>query len=544
VEHGISDYGGPVLKAKDMQTLHALISLLNTHYAAYITYTINPSNNTEIGDIYAIPISNLLEKKTELLATVAETAMEFKKYLLSEDLTSLRFRNTLNLKHPSCSSWHQPDLQEYVGIILVTCQAFVEEIVFKHLNLEMVEFKNAGIGTPSGWHPLVDKYDIFPNSPVGLSPIPETIKDSIKDHGRVSLSVEQLIRIKDQLRASYIAGPGGRAEEEGEGEDIGDVDEGDDMAPAAMHISIPSETFLEELSHKMEIHPISIYWLLEQMRREEGLVCAPEMKRQTEDYFSVNLLRLLGHRWPMQDHYEKEEGRSFIGQKWVDEDGIIPLTPGAGEETLIERFHRFLDEEFTPERGPSVEIEAGQILGWKQGDEWGKQKAITLERWFERDFFRRHVSQFKKRPIAWHLTSKEGTFQVVVYYHKFDKNRLTILRARHVREVLESLRKQIGEAQSGEMDRQTLAKIADLERKILDIQDFDERLRQLLEGRDREARIWCPWKKPEEQPVGWDPDINDGVRVNIAPVQRLGLLAADVLATKDVKSLLAPEGRN
>jgi hypothetical protein len=94
------------------------------------------------------------------------------------------------------------------------------------------------------------------------------------------------------------------------------------------------------------------------------------------------------------------------------------------------------------------------------------------------------------------------------------------------------------------MDRQTLAKIADLERKILDIQDFDERLRQLLEGRDREARIWCPWKKPEEQPVGWDPDINDGVRVNIAPVQRLGLLAADVLATKDVKSLLAPEGRN
>jgi hypothetical protein len=35
-----------------------------------------------------------------------------------------------------------------------------------------------------------------------------------------------------------------------------------------------------------------------------------------------------------------------------------------------------------------------------------------------------------------------------------------------------------------------------------------------------------------------------GVRVNIAPVQHLGLLAADVLSAKDLKSLLAPEGRN
>lgn len=159
------------------------------------------------------------------------------------------------------------------------------------------------------------------------------------------------------------------------------------------------------------------------------------------------------------------------------------------------------------------------------------------------EFFKRHVSQFKKRPIAWHLTSAKGAYQVIVYYHKFDKNRLTLLRARHVRQVMEMLRKQLGEAQAAGMDRQALSKIADLEAKITEIQEFDDKLRQLLEGREQEARIWCPWKKPEEQPVGWDPDINDGVRVNIAPVQRLGLLASDVLAAKDLKSLLAPVGK-
>jgi len=246
----------------------------------------------------------------------------------------------------------------------------------------------------------------------------------------------------------------------------------------------------------------------------------------------------------MQDQYEREAGKPFLDPKWIDADGMIPLNPGTGEETLIERFRRFLDEEFGPERGLSVETEAGQILGWKPGDTWGQQKLTALARWFERDFFKRHVSQFKRRPIAWHLTSPKGTFQAIVYYHRFDKNRLTLLRARYVREALESLRKQLGEAQTAGVDRQALAKVADLEAKIADVQDFDERLRRLLEGRDREARIWCPWKPPDEQPVGWEPDINDGVRVNIAPVQRLGLLAADVLSAKDLKSLLAPEGRS
>ena len=35
------------------------------------------------------------------------------------------------------------------------------------------------------------------------------------------------------------------------------------------------------------------------------------------------------------------------------------------------------------------------------------------------------------------------------------------------------------------------------------------------------------------------PDINDGVRVNIAPLQKAGLLAADVLAAKDVDKAIA-----
>jgi len=37
----------------------------------------------------------------------------------------------------------------------------------------------------------------------------------------------------------------------------------------------------------------------------------------------------------------------------------------------------------------------------------------------------------------------------------------------------------------------------------------------------------------------YQPDINDGGRVNIAPLQKAGLLAADVLAAKDMEKAIA-----
>jgi hypothetical protein len=109
---------------------------------------------------------------------------------------------------------------------------------------------------------------------------------------------------------------------------------------------------------------------------------------------------MLSHRWPLQDKYEQDVGRPFPNPECIDADGIMPLTLGTGQETLIECVRRFLDAECGSERGPPIEIEAWQILGWKPGHTWGQQKSTTLARWFKRDFFKRHASQFNRRPIA------------------------------------------------------------------------------------------------------------------------------------------------
>jgi len=39
-----------------------------------------------------------------------------------------------------------------------------------------------------------------------------------------------------------------------------------------------------------------------------------------------------------------------------------------------------------------------------------------------------------------------------------------------------------------------------------------------------DCRIRTPWKSEDQQPKGWRPDLDDGVVVNIAPLQTAGVL--------------------
>jgi hypothetical protein len=517
--------------------------ILNSRLITFLLRAIAPQSGFETGHLLSLPRPET--DPSSLFHHLVEQCIKLKDWIIRVDPSERHFSDVEFPFRPFRFSHVDSDL---LTLWLLIYETFCEKetCLSYGIDTDDLELILGETGIPAAYYPRLQGYEKICGTPMPLSSVPQEVIDSLDSQVCLSLAQEKVGKIKERLRNLYGVGPGMKVEEDTENQIIkeSETDDEEDAPIIGSRTPIPAETFLEELSQKLETHPISVYLLLEELRSEGNLICPPQLKRQTEDYFTVKILRMLGHRWPMQDQYEKEQGKTFINAKWIDEDGIVPLTSDTGEETLIERFSRFLDEEFGSEHGHSVEVEAGKILGWKPSDKWGNQRPMTLARWFEREFFKRHVSQFKKRPIAWHLTSAKGTFQTIVYYHMFDKNRLTLLRARYVREVLETLRKQLGEAQKAGTDRAALAKVAELEIKVGDVQEFDARLNSLLEGRDREARIWCPWKKPEEQPFGWDPDINDGVRVNIAPVQRLGLLAADVLAAKDLKSLLAPEGRN
>ena len=81
----------------------------------------------------------------------------------------------------------------------------------------------------------------------------------------------------------------------------------------------------------------------------------------------------------------------------------------------------------------------------------------SLSEWVRNHFFRHHISQFKKRPIAWHLTSarwtsrprQEAAFECLVYYHKMDGDLLPKIRSHYVSPLLKRLELELRGLENG-----------------------------------------------------------------------------------------------
>ena len=52
---------------------------------------------------------------------------------------------------------------------------------------------------------------------------------------------------------------------------------------------------------------------------------------------------------------------------------------------------------------------------------------------------------------------------------------------------------------------------------------LQEKLKAIQEG-EPPYDIYVRWKPLHEQPIGWEPDLNDGVRLNIRPFVEAGVL--------------------
>jgi hypothetical protein len=432
----------------------------------------------------------------------------------------------------------------------------IEEVVLNSYEIDQAtrEAIVAEVGNAAGWHPALEDYDVLPEPPTTLDPpqVYDLVDDYLASHERIHPDPTELARIKANLRTLYEAGPGAKTDDADleELEHQGDEDE----VVSGAYIPIPTETFLEELSVKLQIHPISVYWLLEELRAE-GVRCKPEERRLLEDRLSVLVLRLLGHRWPRQ----LEAGEPV--PPWADQDGIIPLTPGTGEATVAERLRERLRAEDGPLGAQRVEALLEELTGQ------------TLEVWLRKTFFERHTRQFKRRPIAWQLVStpvagakgkggkkgkREPAFECLLYYHACGGDVLARVRTQYVEPLLIAERRRVEQARKGGDDSEAALATA----RIHELGDFAQRLRQveengfacaalddLLAGEpldrwsgdgvfppaDREALF--------TQERAWRVDINDGVRVNVAPLQAVGLLAGDVLNKKDLPKASADRAR-
>jgi hypothetical protein len=140
------------------------------------------------------------------------------------------------------------------------------------------------------------------------------------------------------------------------------------------------------------------------------------------------------------------------------------------------------------------------------------------------------ANNFGKTPV--HIASSQGrgayAFGALVRYHMFDYERLAKLRGTHLRDAIAHCRREAGLASQESRTDDRLLWQSRLEESEL----LDQRLQWLQEGAighpaPGDCRIRTPWKTEADQPQGWRPDLDDGVVVNIAPLQVAGVLRTE-----------------
>jgi hypothetical protein len=214
-----------------------------------------------------------------------------------------------------------------------------------------------------------------------------------------------------------------------------------------------------------------------------------------------------------------------------DEDGIVLFRVLAGESMLLDRVRQELAA-MLPERDPNqVEVEITNEL---KRTVKGYRRCEGLGDWLDSVFFDYHCKVlYRNRPILWHIASVQGTspsaFGALVHYHRFDKSRMAKLRGRYLRDAIDEFRREAALAdKAGRTDDRL-----EWQAKVEEAQALDRRLQWIQEGHhegsdggDRDYRILTPWKSAGERPRGWTPDLDDGVKVNIEPFEKAGVLRA------------------
>ncbi|HZJ12448.1 MAG TPA: SAM-dependent methyltransferase, partial [Methyloceanibacter sp.] len=218
----------------------------------------------------------------------------------------------------------------------------------------------------------------------------------------------------------------------------------------------------------------------------------------------VPVARLLGYQWPRQT------GSSFpdcpaLGpdglEKLADADGIVCLPSVRGERPAHERLLHLL--------------EAAWGDGWSN-DTLSKLLAEagsnSLDDWLCNQFFEQHCKLFHQRPFIWHIWDgrKRDGFHALINYHKLaegdgrGRRLLESLTYSYLGEWIARQQNGVKRGEGGADDR--LAAALELQKRLVAI----------LEG-EPPFDLFVRWKPIEQQAIGWEPDINDGVRLNIRP---------------------------
>lgn len=177
----------------------------------------------------------------------------------------------------------------------------------------------------------------------------------------------------------------------------------------------------------------------------------------------------------------------------ADEDNVIPiLDDNWFEDDIVERFQKFLRVTFGEEHYKAnlefIETAIGK----------------SLRKYFTKDFYDYHVKRFKKRPIYWMFSSPKGTFNALIYMHRYRPDTASVVLNDYLRDFRSKL-----EAKKTDCEQTQISTSSSDAEKNRATKEIDK-IKTMLDELNH-------WEKDVLHPLATqriDIDLDDGVKVN------------------------------
>jgi hypothetical protein len=193
------------------------------------------------------------------------------------------------------------------------------------------------------------------------------------------------------------------------------------------------------------------------------------------------------------DTLEEYLGRIPNPSFMPDKDNVIPIVDGDWfEDDIVARFREFLRVAFGERHFEDNLQFVTESLGVKD-----------LRDYFVKSFYRDHVQRYKKRPIYWLFSSPKGSFNALIYMHRYTPSAVSTVLNEYLREFKAKL-------DAGRQHQERLAAGSGTPRQQAAAQKEADRLRKvLLELDEYEHDVLYPLATQQVQI-----DLDDGVKAN------------------------------
>lgn len=176
-----------------------------------------------------------------------------------------------------------------------------------------------------------------------------------------------------------------------------------------------------------------------------------------------------------------------------DKDNVIPILDGDWfTDDISERFKHFLRVTF----GDAHYAENLAFLEAAIGRD--------LRGYFLREFYDDHLRRYQKRPIYWLFSSPKGSFNALIYMHRYRPDTVSVVLNDYLREFITKLT-----ARKAHLQTISISSAATARDKTAALKEIDKLDKTLTELADYENEILYPLAMRQVQI-----DLDDGVKVN------------------------------